>query len=181
MVIADAAVRRFSPEAASWWGGRSAPMTTEGLRLSRSLSEEGIDLEGLRSGGGRQLDRLDEALRLTRALAPAGEAMLIIDHLGPFMWQQGEEDTRRVLGQLRATWQALHGLSMILADHAGGPAVTAVADERHPMFRAGDVITIRRPDAQRFVDEPRNHSTRNADPRRSAPQSAPTSLRASRH
>ena len=153
MVIADAAVRLFSPEATSWWSGRSTPMTTEGLRLSRTLSEEGIDLEALRDGGGRELDRLDEALRLTRALAPDGDVTLVIDHLGPFMWQQGDEGTRRLLGQLRATWQALHGLSMILADHTGGPAVAAVADETHPMFRAGDVITIRRPDAQRFIED----------------------------
>src|SRR2546421_6518039 len=45
MAIADAAVGVFRPEASAWWTGSSPVGDLEGLRLHRTLSERGVDLE----------------------------------------------------------------------------------------------------------------------------------------
>lgn len=152
MGIADAAVRTLAAEAASWWFDPGSPYSTQALRLARSVSRDGIDLEDLRGGVGSGLQRLDDALRLARGLA-YGRVTVILDHLGPLLWQAGPRGARELLGQLRATRQALPELNLIIADFADGPAVNALADAEHPLYRAGDTLPIARPEPQRFVDD----------------------------
>jgi hypothetical protein len=81
MAIADGAVAALAPEASAWWSGTAPPRSTAGLRVWRSLTERGVDVDDLRHGGGRSSQRLGEALDLTAVLA-TGPVILAIDHLG---------------------------------------------------------------------------------------------------
>ena len=145
-------------------GRRSAPMTTEGLRLSRSLSEEGIDLEGLRSGGGRRARPPRRGVATDPSAGPCRRGHA--HHRPP---RPVHVAARRRGHTPRARSDP--------SDVAGAPRPKhdprrscrrsgrhAVADERHPMFRAGDAS----PSA---VPTPRDSSTtsRSLDPQRGIP------------
>lgn len=153
MAIADAAVTALAPDAAGWWQRLAPPASTAGLRLSRVLSTEGVDLEDLQQGAGRAEDRLDEAIRLLVALAGDQPAALVIDHAGLLLAGMPAPQARQLLGTLRSLRQAHDQLDLILVEHPDGEAVTALNDAGHPLYRAGRDVRFRRPDPARFVDD----------------------------
>jgi hypothetical protein len=152
MAIADDAVAALDADASGWWLGVAPPNSTAGLRLSRSLSEEGVDLDDLRHGSGLGDRRLREALELLVALS--GEpATLVIDHLGRMLATMRASEAREILDVLRAVRQRHRELDMILVDHPGGPVAMAVNDENHPLYLAGRLLRFRRPTAERIVGD----------------------------
>src|SRR6266487_1247525 len=64
MAVSDRAVSAFIPDAAWWWIDGEPPAGAASLRLSRTLSEKGIELDGLRLGVGPGERRLSEAIEL---------------------------------------------------------------------------------------------------------------------
>lgn len=152
MTIADRAVAKFAPEAAAWWMGTAPPASTAGLRLSRTLSREGVDLDGLRLGSGPGERRLPEALELLLALAD-DDAVLAIDHLGLMLAALPDQDARWLLGELRTARQQHTGLDLVLGEHPDGPVSSALADSSHPLYRAGQLVRFRRPRPDRFVED----------------------------
>jgi hypothetical protein len=152
MAIADMAVSQLAPDAAAWWM-RTAPSTSAaGLRLSRALSQRGVDTEDLRTGSGTGERRLQDSLELLVALA-GGDAILAVDHLGLMLSGVSARDTRQLLGELRAARQRHPGLDLVLAEHTDGPASSALADSSHPLYGAGQLMRIRRPRPTRFVED----------------------------
>jgi hypothetical protein len=149
MTIADDAVRELAAHAAAWWSGAGPPAGRAGLRIMRLLSDRGIELEQLRMGEGVGLERLSEAIELLLALG-RGEATLAIDHIGLLLAALSPTDARDLLGVLRSLRQAHPTLDLVLVEHPDGVASAALADERHPLFRAGQRMRIRRPTATRF-------------------------------
>lgn len=152
MAVADAAVERLAPEAMAWWTRAAPPSSVAGLRLSRALSERGIDLEALRLGTGPAERRLPEALELLLALAD-GDAMLVIDHLGPMLSALPIEEARQLLDVLRAARQEHRGLDLVLVEYPDGPMASALADQGHPLYRAGQVMRLRRAKPSRFTGD----------------------------
>jgi len=152
MAIADATVARLAPEASGWWMGTAPPSSTAGLRLARTLSQRGVDLDELRLGGGPGERRLSEAIELLVALA-GGEAILCIDHLGLMLSALPAADSRLLLGELRTARQEHASLDLVLVEHPDGPVSSAVADRDHPLYGAGAVLRLRRPTPARFVDD----------------------------
>jgi len=152
MAVADRAVSAFIPDAGWWWTDGAPPAGAASLRLSRTLSEKGIELDGLRLGVGPGERRLSEAIELMLALA-AGDVMLAIDHLGLMLSALSGRDARQLLGELRAARQAHTGLDLVLVQHPDGLAGAALADSTHPLYRAGLLLRIRRANPRRFVDD----------------------------
>ncbi len=150
MEIADRAVEALAPEATSWWTGRDAPSSTAGLRLWRRLGRTGIDPDPLRNG--QPSARIEEALRLADALDDR-PLTVIIDHLGPLLYQLGHARARLLLAETRAAMQRLPGLGLMLVDQLDGAAAAALDDEEHPLFRAGALIEIRRPHPREFAQD----------------------------
>ena len=152
MAIADSAVGALDAEASAWWLGAAPPNSTAGLRLSRSLSEQGVDLDDLRHGSGLGDQRLREAVELLVALA--GEPpTLVIDHLGRMLSTMRANEAREILDVLRASRQRHRELDMILVDHPGGPVATALSDEDHPLYLAGRLVRFRRPTPERIIGD----------------------------
>lgn len=152
MAIADSAVGALDADASAWWLGAAPPNSTAGLRLSRSLSEQGVDLDDLRHGSGRGDQRLREAVAVLVALAD-GPPKLVIDHLGRVLATMRTSEAREILDGLRALRQRHRELDLILVDHPGGPIATALPDEDHPLYLAGRVIRFRRPTPERIVGD----------------------------
>ena len=152
MAVADRAVSEFIPDAASWWTDGAPPAGAASLRLSRTLSERGIELDGLRLGVGPGERRLSEAIQLLLALA-AGDVVLAIDHLGLMLSALSRQDARQLLGEMRAARQEHPGLDLVLVQHQDGLAGAALADSTHPLYRAGQLLRIRRASPRRFVDD----------------------------
>jgi hypothetical protein len=152
MSIADNAVGTLDADALAWWLGAAPPNSTAGLRLSRSLSEQGVDLDDLRHGGGLGDQRLREAAELLIALADE-PPKLVIDHLGRMLSTMRASEAREILDVLRALRQQHRDLDLILVDHPGGPIATAVPDENHPLYLAGRLVRFRRPTAERIVGD----------------------------
>lgn len=152
LAIADHAVSRLTPDAAGWWSGGAPPGSAAGLRLSRMLSRQGIDIEGLRSGTGEAARRLREAVELLMAIAE-GQAVLAIDHLGLVLSALPSAEAREILETFRAARQEHPRLDLVLAEHPEGPISAAVADPEHPLYQAGQVLRIRRARPARFVDD----------------------------
>lgn len=150
--IADAGVSANAPEASAWWQGTGPPSGRAGLRLSRTLSVAGVDLDPLRLGSGSGLDRLRDAGDLLAALAD-GPATLIVDHMGPLLLAAGASGTRQILGEFRALRQRHPGLDLVLAEYAEGAAAAALSDPDHPLFRAGGVLRLRRAAPERFAED----------------------------
>lgn len=152
MAVADGAVGTLDADASAWWVGAAPPNSTAGLRLSRRLSEQGIDLDDLRHGSGRGDQRLREAVELLVALADE-PPKLVIDHLGRMLATMRAGEAREILDALRALRQRHRELDLILVDHPGGPIATALSDEDHPLYLAGRVIRFRRPTPERIVSD----------------------------
>lgn len=151
MSIADAAVASLAAEAAAWWMGSGPPASTAGLRLSKALSPVGIDLHDLQHGAGRGLRLLSDAIELLVTLD--AEAALVIDHLGLMLSAMPPSDSRELLGVLRAVRQRHPALDLVLVEHSEGAMSKALADRDHPMFRAGQLMRIRRPAPARFIGD----------------------------
>jgi hypothetical protein len=122
------------------------------LRVWRSVSERGIDVDDLRHGSGRGSERLREALDLTAVLA-AGPAIIAIDHLGTMLANLRVAHAREILGELRAARQRADHLDFILVDHPRGPVTAALADVKHPLYLAGERLRLPRSQPNRFIDD----------------------------
>jgi hypothetical protein len=155
MLIADQAVAAYAPEAASWWAGASQPGSPPGIKLARLLDGKGIPFERIRDGRGDDSTLLTLAVDVTAALAASDEALprLAIDHLGVLLATRRDAKARSVLSSLRTALQRHSKLQLLLVDHPGGPITTAVVDERHPMYRAGEILRITRPTPERFMTD----------------------------
>jgi hypothetical protein len=151
MAVADAAVASLAPDAVDWWMGRAAPASVAGLRLSRTVSRGGIDLQDLQHGAGHGLRLLASAIELLVALDD--DAGLVIDHLGLMLAAMSASEGRELLGELRAARQRHPRLDLILVEYAEGPLGKALLDPDHPMFRAGQSMHVRRPTPSRLVGD----------------------------
>jgi hypothetical protein len=151
MAVAAAAVTRLAPQAASWWNSDST-FDAEGLRLSRKLGLAGVDLDGLRVGGGSGIEQLRHALELVAELS-GGQALLTIDHLDDLLERLSAPAARMVLGTLRAEHQREGSAQQLLIGRLAGRLTSALRDPQHPLYRAGDILQIRRPTPRRFVDD----------------------------
>ena len=80
-------------------------------------------------------------------------ALLAIDHLGPLLSALSSTDARELLGTLRAVRQQIPAVDLVLVEYPEGPIGAALADERHPMYRAGTRLRIRRAKPSRFVTD----------------------------
>ena len=152
MAIADGAIAALAPSSNAWWMGAAPPNSTAGLRVSRTLNEQGIDPKALRSGEGPGVRRLNEALELTVALAQ-GPLVLAIDHLGNMLANLRGTASREILGVLRAVRQQASDLDLVLVDQPQGPISEALGDAQHPMYRAGERLRVRRPTPSRIVED----------------------------
>lgn len=152
MTIADTTVTQLAPDAAAWWVGAAPPTSAAGLRLSRTLGQAGIDLDGLRLGSGLGEQRLSQAIELLIALA-GGDAVLAVDHLGLMLPALSAQEARQLLGELRAARQRHPGLDLVLVEHSDGLVSSALADSGHPLYRAGQLVRFRRPKPTRFVED----------------------------
>lgn len=152
MAIADTAVAQLAPDTAAWWEHAAPPSSAAGLRLARALSRSGIDFEDLRFEAGAETRHLSEAVELLLTLAD-GDALLAIDHLGLMLCSLSDRETRDLLGDLRAARQRHPHLDIILVEHSDGPASKALNSRGHPLYRAGQLMLIRRSKPSRFVDD----------------------------
>jgi len=152
LAIADAAVAEHAPEARAWWLLAAPPSSTAGLRLWRALREQQIDVESLRRPSGPGDKLLAEAIELLVTLAPDSPA-LVIDHLGGMLAPMRAGERLVILDVLRSARQRHERLDMLLVDHPRGPVATALADESHPLYRAGRPLRFRRPSPDRIVGD----------------------------
>lgn len=152
MAIGDAAVAKLAPEAQAWWLGTAPPPSTAGLRLARSLSDRGLDLDPLRRGETGGGARLGEALELAVALAE-GTITVAVDHLGTMLGNLRTESAREILGELRTARQRTDALDLVLVDHPRGPIEQALGDPAHPLYRAGERMRIARPRPDQLVSD----------------------------
>jgi hypothetical protein len=154
VAIADGAVGRWAPQALSSWTGESDPYGEHGLRLSQTLRRAGVDAAALQDAGRDPALRLRAALDLFVALGAASPApTLCIDHLGRMLTGLRAAAARGILEALRAVRQARPQLNLLLADYTGGPIADALHDARHPLYRAGGTLTIRRASADRIAGD----------------------------
>jgi hypothetical protein len=151
MAIATAGITRLAPQAASWWNGIGTP-DVEGLRLARALSQRGIDLEQLRFGTGVGSEQLRHALELVAELSE-GVGLLAIDHVDDLLERLSARAADALLGVLRAEHQRSGSLRQLLVGRVNGRLASAVHDPGHPLYRAGDILQVRRPRPHRFVDD----------------------------
>jgi hypothetical protein len=152
MAIADGAIAALTPETTAWWMGAAPPSSTAGLRISRLMSEQGIDPQPLRLGEGDGIRRLGEALELTAALAH-GPGTLAIDHLGVTLANVRGATRREILAALRTARQQVNNLNVLLVDHPDGPITRALSDRQHPLYRAGERLRVLRPTPARIVED----------------------------
>jgi hypothetical protein len=154
MAIADTAVAKLAPDAAAWWAQAAPPASAAGLRLSRTLHQNGIDLEDLRPNVGTRPGKhsLSDAIELLLTLAD-DDVLLAIDHLGLMLSSRSEQETRQLLGDLRAARQRHPHLDLVLVEHPDGPSGKALEDRGHPLYHAGQLIRIRRAKPSRFIDD----------------------------
>jgi hypothetical protein len=152
MTIADSAVASLTPDAYGWWVGDAPPNSAAGLRVWRSLSLQGVDLDGIRLGEGRGPDRLLEAVELVAALAD-GPGTLAIDHLGVMLANTRGAAGREILSLLRTGRQRHPELDLILVDQPTGVVSDALGDSRHPLYHAGERLRITRPTPDRFISD----------------------------
>ena len=148
--IAMAAIATLAPEASAWWS-RGGAADRDGLRLARSATASGIDLELLRSGVG-QPDQLRRALELIDVLGD-GARWLAIDHLDDLLERLRPASRVEILGTLRAAGQSGGLLHQLLVGRTAGHTASALDDEQHPLYRAGGRMRVRRPAPERFVED----------------------------
>ena len=152
MAIADGAIERFAADAAAWWIGNAPPTSTAGLRLARELAERGVPIIDTEPFPGRTVRDLGSAFQLTLAVA-GSPVLLVIDHFGGLLSGLSPSERRELLGDLRSGLQRTGGLSAILVEHPDGAVAAALGEPNHPIYRAGQVLRIRRPTPARFVDD----------------------------
>lgn len=153
MQIADAAIAHLQPAAAVWWQSTSPPTDAPGLRLARTLSENGIDLDGLRFGAGSPADRLTDAFRLTQTLFGTRPGTIVVDHFGELLSGLTASAVRGLLGDLRILVQRHDTAALVLVESPDGPVAAALADPEHPLFRAGQQFVVARAEPARFVSD----------------------------
>lgn len=153
MAIGDAAVRELAPDALGWWTSGSHPREANALRLSRALSDYGVDLDDLRLGAGHESQLLADALRLARRLLDGGTGGVVIDHMGEFLAGVSADASRRLLGDLRNLLQQKDTAALVVVEPPAGPFATALNDPDHPLYFAGRVFELQRPDPARFVTD----------------------------
>jgi hypothetical protein len=151
MTIATAAIGRLAPKAMGWWNGTSV-VDSEGLRLSRAMTNQGIDLEHLRAGTGPDVERLRHALELAAELCD-GHGLLAIDHLDDLLERLSNASALALMGVLRAEHQRSGSMAQLLIGRVEGRLSSALRDPSHPLYRAGETLSIRRPEPHRFVDD----------------------------
>jgi hypothetical protein len=151
MAIADRAVGEYAPEAEAWWMSTAPPSDTGGLRLARTLRSVGLEPDDLRVGTGDGTRALRQSIELLSTLRE--DAVLAIDHLGPLLSALPAQDARHLLETLRAIRQQFASLDFILVEYPEGPIGAALADERHPLYHAGQRLRIRRAHPSRFVTD----------------------------
>jgi hypothetical protein len=154
MAISDAAIAQLAPDAAAWWAQAAPHASAAGLRLARTLHQSGIDLEAIRLKTGTEAGehQLSDAIELLLALAD-GDMLLAIDHLGLMLSSLSDHETRRLLGDMRAARQRHPHLDLVLVEHPDGPSSKALEDRGHPLYRAGQLLRIRRAKPSRFIDD----------------------------
>ncbi len=154
MTIADTAIAQLAPNAAAWWAQAAPPASAAGLRLSHTLHQSGIDFEDLRPNVGTRPGKhsLSDVIELLLALADS-DALLAIDHLGLMLSSLSDQETRELLGDLRAARQRHQHLDLVLVEHPDGPSSKALKNRAHPLYHAGQLLRIRRPKSSRFVDD----------------------------
>jgi hypothetical protein len=150
--VADAAVEWLVPEARAWWLRRRPMSDPAGLRLRQALHRRGIDAGRLRDGGASGLVLLADALAMAVELG-GGPTFIALDHLDRLLDGLDASEARELLGVLRAARQERPDLQLVLVGRPDGRLGRALRDAAHPMYRAGDELTIDRPDPQRFVDD----------------------------
>jgi hypothetical protein len=152
MAIADAAIAAAVPGASAWWLGNAPPNSSQGLRFWRSIRATGIDPDALRDGQGTGEQRLRDSVDLLLSLSD-GPASLAVDHLGRMLASMRTHEARETLEVMRSLRQQHHRLNLLLVDHPGGPIATALSDEDHPLYRAGQTLRFRRPTPDRVVGD----------------------------
>ncbi len=80
-------------------------------------------------------------------------AILAVDHLGPLLTALPAEAARELLGTLRAIRQQFTAIDLVLVEYPEGPIGAALADDSHPLYRAGVRLRIRRAHPSRFVTD----------------------------
>lgn len=148
--IATAAIVALAPEASAWWN-RGGTSDRPGLRVARAAAGRGIDLELLRSGVG-QRDQLRRALELTETLSD-DPLWLAVDHLDDLLERMRPTQRAEALGVLRASSQLAGPVHYVLSGRTAGQLASALDDEDHPLYRAGDRVKIRRAAPRRFIDD----------------------------
>jgi hypothetical protein len=152
MRIADAAVLTLRPMAAAWWLSDDVPFDVEGLRLTRTLSVQGVSLEELRDGAGRPSARLREALQLVPALAE-GVVLLAIDHFDSMLENLSARVAEELLAVIRAEWQASPSTELLLVGRPHGRLIKALHDPQAAMYQAGQSLHMRRAAPARVVED----------------------------
>jgi hypothetical protein len=153
--IADAAVAAHQPDAMAWWTSIEIPASPAAIRLARMLDAAGLPYQRLRDPGRDAPALLSSAIDLVAVVAEADEALprVALDHLGVLLATVRAADAREILSALRTARQRHPKLDLLLVDHPDGPVVSAVADERHPLWRAGQSLRITRPTPERFTTD----------------------------
>jgi hypothetical protein len=151
MAIADRAVGEFAPAAERWWMSAAPPSDAGGLRLARALSSLGLEPDDLRLGLAEGTRALRQAVEVLATLSD--QAILAIDHLGPMLSALPVESARELLGTLRAIRQQFPAIDLVLVEYPEGPIGAALADDSHPLYRAGVRLRIRRAHPSRFVTD----------------------------
>lgn len=155
MLIADRAIATYTPDAASWWIGTGIPSSPPAIRLARALDGRGIPFKRVREGRGDRAALLTFAFDVAAVAAEADETLprVVIDHLGVLLTTLRRNEARAILSSLRTARQRHPKLDLLLVDHPGGPITTALADEDHPLWRAGEELRITRPTPERFITD----------------------------
>lgn len=155
MLIADRAIATYAPDAASWWTGTGIPASPPALKLARALEGSGIPLQRLREGSGDRAALLTLSVDVAATAAAMDETVprVAIDHLGVMLATLRAGEVRAILSSLRTARQRHVELDLLLVDHPGGPITAALADEDHPLWRAGEQLRITRPTPERFVTD----------------------------
>jgi hypothetical protein len=95
---------------------------------------------------------LRRALELTIELA-AEYIPLAIDHLGVMLSNIRASAALEILDALRMAGQREGRLGLVLVDQPHGPITQALADPKHPLYRAGQRLSITRPSADRVIQD----------------------------
>jgi hypothetical protein len=153
--IADGAVAAYQPDAGAWWASTEIPSSPAAVKLARTLHAAGLPYERLREPGRGTVALIGLAVDLAAVVAEADEALprMAFDHLGVLLATIRTDEAREILSQLRTARQRHATLDLLLVDHPDGPITSGLADDRHPLWRAGQQLRITRPTPQRFVTD----------------------------